>query len=237
MPAPPWRKPRKPAAPRRQLSQELIIETGLRILDEEGLDALTMRRVAQELDTGPASLYAHVANKEELIELIYEKVIEEVRLPEDAGAPWQDRLRALAWESRRVLTAHADIARAALANVPTGPNSLRLAEYMFKLLIEAGLTPKAASLAMDRLSLYIAGDTFEGSLHFARQRASGWSVEEYLREYFGQVETYLRQLPPDRFPTIAAHVDDLLEGGDEERFDFGLDLIIAGIEARLRPSR
>src|SRR4051812_33822069 len=74
VPAPPWRKRRKVAPPRQPLSQDLIIDTALRVLRAEGLDAVSMRRVAQELDTGPASLYAHESNKEELLELMLDRI-------------------------------------------------------------------------------------------------------------------------------------------------------------------
>ncbi|MEU8246152.1 TetR/AcrR family transcriptional regulator [Nonomuraea sp. NPDC048916] len=234
VPSPPWRKARKTAPLKPQLSQDLIVETGLRILDADGLDGLSMRRVAQELDTGPASLYAHVANKEELLELIYDMVLGEIRLPERDPSRWKDQLREYAREMHRVLTRHADVARAALANVPTGPNAVRLGEYVFGLLIEAGMAPRAASLAVDRLSLYISGDAYEASLHYARMRAAGQSdTEAYIRDFVRQIDAYYRSLPPDRFPHITAHVDALTGEGGEARFEYGLDLILDGLQARM----
>src|SRR3954469_14089866 len=130
VPPPPWRKARKPVQLKRQLSQDLIVETGLRILDAEGLDGLSMRRVAQELDTGPASLYAHVANKEELLELIFDRVLGEIELATpEPGRCWE-QVREYALESHRVLSSHTDVARAGLAAVPTGPNGLRAGEFL-----------------------------------------------------------------------------------------------------------
>ncbi|MFG3436573.1 TetR/AcrR family transcriptional regulator C-terminal domain-containing protein [Nonomuraea sp. NPDC047897] len=234
VPAPPWRTPRRRVQRRPQLSQELIVETGLAILDAEGLDGLSMRRVAQVLGTGPASLYAHVSGKEELLELIYDQVLGEVRLPAPDPARWQEHLRAYAEEMHRVLGRHADVARAALAGIPTGPNAVRLAEYALGLLIEAGMPPREASLAFDRLVLYVVGDAFEGSLHYARMRAAGVSgTEAYFRRYVGQVAAYFRSLPPDRFPYISGNVDALIADGGEARFRYGLDLIIAGLTARM----
>ncbi len=81
LPTPPGRRPRKAATPRRPLTQEAIVETAIRVLDAEGLEAVTMRRVAQELGTGPASLYAHVSGKEELRELMLDRVAAEIKLP------------------------------------------------------------------------------------------------------------------------------------------------------------
>ncbi|WP_101784712.1 TetR/AcrR family transcriptional regulator C-terminal domain-containing protein [Nonomuraea indica] len=237
VPPPPWRTPPRKAQRRPQLSQDLIVETGLAILDAEGLDALSMRRVAQVLGTGPASLYAHVSGKDELLELIYDQVLGEVRLPAPDPARWQEQLRAYAEEMHRVLAGHADVARAALAGIPTGPNAVRLAEYVLGLLIEAGMPPREASLALDRLTLYISGDAFEGSLHYARMRAADQpAVETYFHRYVDQVATYFRSLPPERFPYISGNVDAMIADGGEARFRYGLDLLLAGLAARMPPA-
>ncbi|MFG1943064.1 TetR/AcrR family transcriptional regulator [Nonomuraea sp. NPDC048826] len=234
LPPPPWRTRRKAAPARRQLSQELIVEAGLRVLDAEGLDALSMRRVATELDTGPASLYAHVANKDELLELIYDLVLGEVELPEPDPTRWREQLRDHVRRVHHVLTSHADVARAGLAGVPSGPNAVRLSEFVFGLLIEAGMAPREASLALDRITLYVCGDAYEGSLHYARMRAAGpVDVEEYFRRFTGDVTGYLRSLPPERFPHLTAHVDALIADDGEARFEYGLDLLLAGLAARM----
>ncbi|NUP00942.1 MAG: TetR/AcrR family transcriptional regulator [Nonomuraea sp.] len=234
VPVPPWRKSRKPAQIRRQLSQDLIVETGLRVLDAEGLDALSMRRVAQELDTGPASLYAHVANKDELLELVYDRVLGEIELPERDPARWKEQLRAYAMEVYRVLNKHADVARAALATIPTGENSLRAGEFVFGLLIEAGMSPKNASLCLDRLSLYLVGDAYEGSVHITRMRTSGMtSPKEYFASFAGQIADYYRTLPPERFPHMVEHIDDLIAADGEDRFRFGLELLLDGIGSHM----
>lgn len=236
VPAPPWRKSRKAAQPKRQLSQDLIIETGLRILDAEGFDALSMRRVAQELDTGPASLYAHVAGKEELLELVYDRVLGELRLPERDPARWKEQLREYAMEVHRVLGAHPDVARAALATIPSGENSLRAGDFLLGLLIQAGMPPREASLAMDRLSLYLVSDAYEGSLHYARMRAAGiHDVGEYFTGFVRQVAGYYRAMPPERFPYLVKYVDDLIADDGEARFHYGLEMILDGIEARMPP--
>jgi AcrR family transcriptional regulator len=235
IPAPPWRSPRKRAPVRRQLSQDLIVETGLRLLDAEGLDALSMRRVAQELDTGPASLYAHVAGKDELLELIYDRVLGEVELPEPDPSRWQEQLREYALRVHRALSSHADVARAALAGIPTGPNAIRLAEFCFGLLIDAGMPPYEASLALDRITLYVSGDAYEDSLYYAKMRAAGMTDPgEFFHGFAGKVADYFRSLPPDRFPHITAHVDALISGDGDARFQYGLDLLIAGLADRMR---
>ncbi|GAA2360921.1 TetR family transcriptional regulator ActII [Nonomuraea africana] len=231
MPAPPWRKTRpvKPVKP--QLTQALIVETGLRIVDAEGLDALSMRRVAQELDTGPASLYAHVANKDELLDLIYERVLEEIELPAPEPERWAEQLREAVFAMHEVFNTHADIARVSLANIPTGANAMRVAEGMMAIMVEGGVPPTAAAIAIDRISLLVAADAHEGALYRGMQRASGMAEEEFVAEHFRQVEQYIRSLPADRFPYLARFANELVRPSGEERFAFGLDLMIAGLAA------
>ncbi|WP_157254366.1 TetR/AcrR family transcriptional regulator [Nonomuraea typhae] len=233
VPTPPWRKSPRPMKP--QLSQALIVETGLRILDAEGLDALSMRRVAQELETGPASLYAHVSNKEELLDLIYDVILGEIRLPEPDPADWRRQLRAYALEAHRVLTKHNDISKTALVSIPTGPNALRVGEYMMRLLVSAGMSPLDASFVVDRLSLYIAGDAFEGSQHFARMRTQGVDdPKTYIEGFVGQIRDYYQSLPPEQFPTLTAYVAELTDPDGQARFEFGLDLMLEGMAARMK---
>jgi AcrR family transcriptional regulator len=228
LPAPPWRTPRKTG--RQPLSQDAIVGAGLRILDEEGLEALSMRRIAQELGTGPASLYAHVANKEELLELIFDQVAGEIEMPRPDAARWTEQLREACRAIYRVLAGHGDVARVALSNIPIGPNSLRVSEGLLAIMLAGGVPPQLAAWALDRLYLYVTADVYEGALYAVRQKASGQPVEEFMQAYFGQVRTYFNSLPPDQFPSITGNVDALMTGDGDQRFEFGLDMFIRGLE-------
>ncbi|GAA5086630.1 AcrR family transcriptional regulator [Thermocatellispora tengchongensis] len=236
LPIPPWRTPRKQVSRREPLSQDVIVDTGLRIVDAEGLDALSMRRVAQVLGTGPASLYAHVANKEELLALIYDRVLGEIELPERPDPErWVDQMRAIALASYEVFRAHKDVAKVGLAAVPTGPNALRIAEAQFSIMIAGGVPPRLAGWMMDRLGLYVAADAYEGTLYQGRHTGdTPQEAAENFRAYFQGIADYYRSLPRDRFPAIVDHVDDLISGDGEVRFRFGLDLLLAGLEAMVR---
>ncbi|GHJ50076.1 transcriptional regulator [Catellatospora sp. TT07R-123] len=236
IPAPPWRRSRSSSG-RRPLSQDAIVDAALAVLDREGLEAVSMRRIAEELGTGAASLYAHVANKDELLDLAYDRIVGEIRLPEPPDPDrWQDQIRELARESYRVLSTHGEIAQVALANVPTGPNALRITDTMLGILISAGMPPQQAAWAVDRIGLYLTSDAYEGSLYRARQRAMGATEDEFIQQYFGQLGDYFRSLPAARFPFFTAHIDEMMSGGGDERFEFGLELLIGGL-ARLVPAR
>lgn len=225
IPPPPWRRPRKDARQRRPLSQELIVDTAMRILDAEGLDALSMRRVALELRTGPASLYAHVANKDELLELLVDRVVGEIEVPAPEPGRWQEQIIESARAAYGVWTRHPGIARAALANIPVGPNSLRFGEATLAILRAGGVPDQPAAWFLDRLSLYVLADAFDESLH----RERGRRTPEGTQDHLAQVRAYYSALPPDRFPTITSMVGPLISGDGEDRLEFGVELMVRGL--------
>lgn len=229
IPAPPWRKQHRPAVTKPQLSQEVIIETALRILDTEGLTAVSMRRVAEELGTGAASLYVYVGNKEELLDLVHERVLGEIEIPAVDPDRWQEQLRELARSSFRVLCAHNDIALVSLANLPTGANGMRLGEAMLSIILAGGVPPQQAAWAVDRIALYLAADAYEGALYALKQKASGQDQETFIREYFGRMRSYYESLPKELFPAFRANLDAMMSGDGEERFEFGLDMLIRSL--------
>ncbi|MEU5884223.1 TetR/AcrR family transcriptional regulator [Spirillospora sp. NPDC047279] len=230
LPTPAWRKQRKSTGARQQLSQDLIVDTAIRVLDAEGLDAVSMRRVAQELDTGPASLYAHVSNKEELLDLMLDRVCEEMRIPaEPDPARWREQVKEIAYEIHRVLSEHADIARVPLGSIPTGASSLRMNEMMLSVMLAGGVPPRAAAWGAERIYLYVNADAYDGSIHLAKQRASGMERDEYMARFLGQVRDFFANLPADRFPATVRNVGDLMSGDGEDRFEFGLEMLVRGI--------
>jgi AcrR family transcriptional regulator len=231
IPPPPWRRPRKDARRRRPLSRELIVDTAMRILDAEGLDALSMRRVAMELRTGPASLYAHVANKDELLELMIDRVLGEIEVPVPEPGRWQEQLMESARAAHRVWTRHPGIARAALANIPVGPNSLRFGEDTLAILRAGGVPDQPAAWFLDRFALYVLADAFEESLH----RERGRTTPEDAAEYVAQIRGYYLSLPPDRFPIITSMVEPLTSGDGAERLQFGVELMVRGLASYTDP--
>ncbi len=214
----------------RTLSRASIAAAALGIVDAEGLDAMTMRRVAEVLGTGAASLYAHVSGKEELLEIVIDQVIGEVRLPEaGTGDPgWQEEIKAVLREIRAVFGRHRDLARASFARIPLGENALRGSEWMLARMREGGLPDQVTAFAADLLSLYVMAIAYEESL---------WSSEDNdpdeVARYIAEMRAYFAALPPGRFPTIVALAGPLTaetENG-EDRFEFGLEVLIRGLAA------
>ncbi len=210
----------------RTLSRETIVDAALAVLDGEGLDAMTMRRVARELGTGAASLYAHFASKDELLEQAIDRVIGEVDFPGPPDpARWQQQIKEGVRAMRAMLAAHNDIARGCLARIPLGENALRGSEAMIGVLHAGGLPDQVIAYACDLLPLYATATAYEESL-YARE----YSRPEQVGEFIGQLRAYFAALPRDRFPNVAALAGPLTAGSDgDERFEFGLDVIVRGL--------
>jgi AcrR family transcriptional regulator len=228
IPEPPWRRPRRQTSRRQPLSREAIVEAALRVLDAEGLDGLTMRRVARELGTGAGALYWHVASKEELLVLVVDQVARELELPEPDHSRWQEQLKELGRAMRALMRKHRGVARISLGRIPLGPNTLRVAEWQLGLLRAAGVPDRTAALAGDLFALYVGAFVYEESLGV--QSPDG--RERPPREVVAMIADYFASLPADRFPNIAATLPLLTAGDPDERFEFGLDVLVRGVAAQ-----
>jgi AcrR family transcriptional regulator len=227
---PPWRLAR--ARVRHDpLNRESIVRAALRVLDREGLDGLSMRRVAEELDTGPASLYAHVRNKGELLDLVLDHVMGSLRLPEPNPAHWQEAVREAGREARRVLGEHRDVARISLGRIPTGFNAVTVMERQLALLRAGGLPDRVASLAGDLLALFVGAFMYEESMGLASPLGEEATPEETL----AMIREYFASLPSDQFPNITALAEEMTDPslGNDARFEFGLEVILRGLATYL----
>jgi AcrR family transcriptional regulator len=198
------------------------VEAGLKILRRAGLDAVTMRAVAAELDTGPASLYVYVANREELLDQMLDAVAAEVDLgPEPDPKHWRDQLEALLTRVRDALDRHPGIARVPLANVPTGPGSVRVTERLLAILRAGGIHEQSAAWFVDVCFLFVNAASFETSIYLEADR-SHEDLDVQIRERF-------ERLDPAEFPNMVSMIAPLTTGDGDERFAFGLRLMIEGL--------
>lgn len=226
---PVWRPARKTARPPRKppLTVDAIVDAALEIVDTEGLDALSMRGVAQKLGTGAASLYAHVANKEDLVDLVFDRVAGELRHPTPDPDRWEEQLRSGMRQVRDVFAAHRDLAQASFGRIPVLPNGLRSMEGMMAILKASGLPDKVIAWSADLLALYATSAAYEQGLLALRESREPGSVERY----FGELGAFLGNLPPAHFPATTSLFGAMADGDGDERFDFGLDVIILGMKA------
>ncbi len=218
---------RRRAARSPGLSREAIVTAALRIIDAEGLDAMTMRTVAHSLGTGAASLYAHVAGKEELLELVIERVIGEIQF---GGEPdperWQEQLKEGLRAQRAVFARHGDLARASFARIPFGENALRGSEWAIALMRAGGLPDQVIAFACDLLPLYTMAVAYEEGVYAAEDTGP-----QEMQEFTVQMRDYFAGLPPERFPNTVALAGPLTAGDRDERFEFGLEVLVRGLAA------
>jgi AcrR family transcriptional regulator len=183
---------------------------------------VTMRRVAAELDTGAASLYVYVANRQELLNQMFDAVVGEVELA-DAPDParWREQLVAVLTRARDAMDRYPGIARVPLANVPTGPNAVRAADHMLGLLRAGGVDDRSAAWFVDVVALYLNAAAYETSIYVEEGRSED-HVDEEIREEFAQ-------LSPAEFPNMTSLMPFLTSGDGDQRFAFGLQLMINGL--------
>ena len=225
VPEPPWWHTRDESdrGERRPLTRKAIVDAALALLDRDGLSGLSMRKLAQELDAGAASLYWHVGDKEELLSLLLDRIVGESKIPAPDPANWQEQVKEMGRETRRLLQRHRDAAQISMGRIPAGPESLPVLERYLAVLAAAGLPPRVIAYAADMFALYVGGFAFEESLRVPPLGDASAST--------AQLADYYRSLPPDAFPTLVGLADDLTAGDADERFEFGLELLVRGLEA------
>lgn len=213
-------RPAKPA-----LSRETIVDAALAIVREEGIDTLTMRRLAQELDTGPASLYVYFANRDELWDLLFDAAIGAIATEPTEPERWREQLHELAGRMVHVLAVeYPGMARLAMARIPTGDEALRVVESMLSLLKAGGVGDQAAAYAADMLNMYITAIAYEQSLYATLFQDPDHETQEVER-----VAGRFSAIPADRYPTVAALARHMTIGDGDERFSLGLDVIVNGL--------
>ena len=205
---------------RERLTRERVIDAAITVMDSEGLDSVTMRRVAREVGVEAMSLYNHVHDKDDLLQGVCERIMASFEFP-DGYDDWVDRAKAGARSWRRLLQAHPDLLRLFAemhGPAPSSPESLRPTEFALTMFREAGLADRDVVQAFHAFGGYIQG--------FVMMEAG--SMKERHEEHFLGAE-----IPPEEFPALAAASAYWADCDADEQFEFGLDLLIRGLQARV----
>jgi AcrR family transcriptional regulator len=210
LPAAPPRVARRssPVGRKPTLSVPVIVAAAIEVLDEAGFAGLSMRRVAGRLGTGAASLYAHVSGREELLELVFDALVGQVKLDDPDPARWREQVHRLMRDLRDILASHTDAALAGLGRVPTTPQTLAAAEVLTGVLRAGGLSDRVIALAFDQLILYVSAFAYEAGLY---RQADPAEVERY----FAGVHGFYATLPPGRYPVLTA-IAPYMTGADAD---------------------
>ncbi len=203
------------------LSEEAIVGAALAILTAEGLEAVSMRRVAAALDTGAGSLYVYVDGRDGLLTAMFDRIVGAVTLETPDPSRWRAQLHALLERMRAVLVKHPGMAAAAMVDPPQTEVALRLLENLLGILLAGGLDAKDAAWAADILAAQVTYAAIEAEVR--RIEPSALAAE---------ITANFARLPADDFPLITAHAAQLVAGDAGERFRFAIDVVIDGVLGR-----
>lgn len=229
----PWwpaeRAPRDEAG--EPLTRTRIVTAALELIDEEGLDALSMRRLGSRLGAGATTLYWYVSSKDQLLDLAVDEIFGELSLDRLDGKGWREQVEAVARDLRHVILRHRNLALVLSERVTMGPNALSALEWLLTLLVEqAGFDRKNAVMIYNAVVSFTAGWAI-----LETREPSGPIGEGRTQEEVGKaILEMIGALPPDRFPNLIAASRDLMTVSEDDRFEFALQRMLDGIEANRR---
>jgi TetR/AcrR family tetracycline transcriptional repressor len=220
-------RPEGPAAGGRvaRLSRERIVEAALGVVEREGLDALSMRRLAQELDVWPMSVYRYFRDKDELLDAVVDGAAEDVALPAVGSGSWKEQIRDLLHQARAALGRDPAGLRTRFTRAMLTPGALRISEAGLRILQDAGFEPAEAARAWRALCGYAFGFT-------------GFDDDASPETAAGRARVALAALPAEDYPALTASASGFAGAlASPEELDYGLDRLLDGLEARLAKPR
>lgn len=209
------------AEPRLPLSKDRVLRAAIDLADAGGIESLTMRRLGQELGVEAMSLYYYVAKKEAVLDGIVDLVVSEMALPAEGG-DWKTAIRACALSAHDVLLRHPWACSLMMSASGVRPARLRWMDSVLGCLREAGFSADLTHHAFHALDSHITGFT----LWLVSLPAAGDELKDLAADF-------LRDFPFEEYPYLAEHIEQhLAESGhnDESEFEFGLNLILDGLE-------
>jgi AcrR family transcriptional regulator len=212
------------AVRREPLNRERVLRAAITLADKEGLDALTMRRLGQEVGVEAMSLYNHVKNKDDILDGIVDLVLTDIDVP-PAGTDWKKAMRRRSISAHEVLVAHPWAAMQIMSRYSIGLGMTRYLDATLGRLREGGFTIEGALDAWHTLDSHLYGFTLQQlNLPFAADEASRVSAD------------VLPGLSSEEFPHVVEVIGHVMRSGRVEDFEYGLDLILDGLEAGLNGS-
>jgi AcrR family transcriptional regulator len=209
---------------RNSLSRDRIADAALDLVDREGVDALTMRRLASELDVGTMTLYGYFSDKDELLDHALDRAARTYDLSPGEGE-WRSRLRELITTIWRSLSEHPSAVRIRSSRPILNPGALTACEAGMTILRDAGFGTREAAAAWRLLFTYVFGYAAFSSYEPSAELKSEWRAQ-------------LGALPPDRYPLTSGAAGELVNWmAGREPFERGLGLILDGLESRLATQR
>jgi AcrR family transcriptional regulator len=236
IPPPPWQRlPDRQARRRREpISREAIVTAAVDLLDREGLAALSMRRLAEELGTGAATLYWHVGSKDGLLDLVLDHVIGEQQIPDPDSPRWREQLKDVARIQRATSLRHPYLVRISIGRIPMGPNALRYSERVLAILRAGGLPPRMAVqgylLLIETVNGFTLDETgVEDAAPASADHSAAPGDPASLQETANVARDYIASLPAGQFPTMVGLADEFAFADADERFELLIDIFVDGL--------
>ncbi|GAA3822205.1 TetR/AcrR family transcriptional regulator C-terminal domain-containing protein [Amycolatopsis tucumanensis] len=221
-----WERPEPPSRPApAPLSRERIVEAAIRLADADGLDAVSLRKVAAELGVGPMRLYGYLETKEELLDLMVDAAQAEIR---PSGEGWREVLRSLAEATRQAVHRHEWLADLLGGRPQLGPNALARLEAVVAGL--RGVDADAVLPVVAAVDSYVIGAVRREIAERRAERASGMDKTQWQAASWPYLE---RAFATGRYPALAAFVRDGSRPDADATFRRGLDFLLDGIGAHL----
>ena len=212
-----------PRTHREPLTRERIVEAAMRLMDVEGLEAMTMRRIGRELGVEAMSLYNHVADKEDILGGVIEAVMAEYEFP-PASEDWRETARRAARSWRTLLKGHPNVITlmSEQRKPTTSIESLRPMDFALGILASRGLGPEEAVRAFRAFGGFIQGFVLAEIANMFGGDPQAAMHEELAAE-----------IPADLLPHLSKHFRYLADCNFDEEFEYGLDLMLRGLEAKI----
>lgn len=229
-----WMRPERPArGPRPSFSRAQLTEAAIRIADAEGLEAITMRRVAAEIGAGTMSLYRYIDGKDDLIDLMVDAVADEF-VPDDLAitGDWRANLRAMAEQMRAAMLRHPWLAPLTPGRQNSGPNRIRATERTLRMLDGLGLGMDRMLAIIGTVVAYVSGFVQSEIAEAEALRRTGVDFAEWTAMQAPYLMSVIQSGEYPLFTRMLTEAGKELTGSDE-RFAFGLDCLLDGIARTL----
>lgn len=212
--------------PKPGLTLDQIVDKAIETADADGIDAVSMRRLARELGVGTMSLYRYVPGKEELLALMLDRVSADTVLPLDKGLSWRDALAAIARTTYQLYLAHPWLLRVNWTRPVFGPNTLAGVESFIAAVDRLGLTSQQRVMVMMLIDSFVTGMARTHVLYASAAEETDLSDEEF---WTLQLPILERAMATGNYPAMAALSEDAFDASWDETFEFGLARLLDGL--------
>jgi len=225
-----WTRPERPRRERPLLSREQIIRVALALADAEGIDAISFRRIAAQLDVSAMALYRYVERKEDVLDLMIDTVYGEVPVsPQQDPRDWRSHLQEIAVQKRAMMLRHPWLVSLMGHRAVLGPNALKQNDYLLGVMSQPGFDMTTSVSLLTMFNAYIVGFALGEIGEAEAQRRTGQSKQEWQQ----QVGPYVQEqvIASGRYPNLARSIVEGEERPPDEVFLFGLTRLLEAMAA------